>query len=78
MELNVWTSSTIDKLEENPDGKGWTVSVSRGDGTKRTFKPGYVVFAHGLGGGEKNMPTIPGMVSTFPNLLNHLFKEFCG
>jgi cation diffusion facilitator CzcD-associated flavoprotein CzcO len=67
MELNVWTSTTIDKLEEDPSGKSWTVTVSRAtDGTKRTFKPRHVVFAHGLGGGEKKMPSIPGMVGCPP------------
>ena len=36
--------------------------VKKGDGTTRTLRPGYVVFAHGLNGGPSNMPSYPGMV----------------
>ena len=62
MELNVWLSSTIENMKEVP-GKGWSVTVKRGDGTTRTFAPRHVVFAHGFGGGKANMPKYPGMVS---------------
>lgn len=62
MELNVWTSSTVQSMKE-VSGKGWSVIVKRGDGTTRTFTPRHVVFAQGFGGGKPIMPTYPGMVS---------------
>ena len=62
MEINVWTSTTIEKLVQNPNKDGWSVFVKRADGKTRTFKPGHVIFAHGIGGGLPNMPSYPGMV----------------
>ncbi len=62
MELNVWMSSSVDKLVQDPDTKGWTAEVTRSDGTKRTFKPGHVILALGFAGGVINMPNIPGKV----------------
>ena len=62
MELNVWTGATIEKLQQNPSGTDWTVSIKRADGTSRTFKPRHIIFAHGFGGGVPNMPEYPGMV----------------
>lgn len=61
MELNVWTSSTVESMKEVP-GKGWSVVVKRGDGT-RTFTPRNIVFAQGFGGGKPITPTYLGMVS---------------
>ncbi|EJD04564.1 FAD/NAD-binding domain-containing protein [Fomitiporia mediterranea MF3/22] len=61
MELNVWTSSTIENIQQNPSGKGWTVSVKRADGSIRVFNPRHIVFAHGFGGGVANLPKFPGM-----------------
>ena len=51
MELNVWTSANIEKLQKNQATQDWTVAIKRSDGTTRTFKPRHVIFAHGFGGG---------------------------
>ncbi|KAI5122701.1 hypothetical protein M0805_009754 [Coniferiporia weirii] len=61
MELDIWLSSTIDKVEKDPSGKDWSVTVKRSDGSTRSFKPRHVIFAHGFGGGLPNMPSYPGM-----------------
>ena len=62
MELNVWTSSTIENLVQNPNQDGWTAIVRKGDGSTRTFNPGHVILAHGFNGGVPQMPSFPGMV----------------
>ena len=62
MDINIWTSSTVEKVTQNPNLDGWSVFVKRADGTTRTLRPGHVVFAHGLNGGPPNMPAYPGMV----------------
>lgn len=64
MELNVWTSANIEKLQKNQTTQDWTVAIKRSDGTTRTFKPRHVIFAHGFGGGVANMPEYPGLVSS--------------
>ena len=63
MELNVWTSSKVAKLQKTDEG--WVVDVKRGDNPVRKFKPRHIIFAHGLGGGLPNFPVIPGMVRRF-------------
>ncbi|EIN13097.1 FAD/NAD(P)-binding domain-containing protein [Punctularia strigosozonata HHB-11173 SS5] len=60
MELNVWTSATVLKTEQDEKTKKWTVVVRRGDGKERTFSVDHLVYALGLAGGVPNMPDIPG------------------
>lgn len=74
MELNVWTNSTVDKLVQDPKTLGWTIDITKGDGTKRTFKPPHVILAIGFAGGAINMPKIPGMVSI---IISHSFCYSC-
>ncbi|KAF4982173.1 hypothetical protein FZEAL_2150 [Fusarium zealandicum] len=50
MELNVWTNTTVHKAEYDDTKRLWTVTVRRGDGTERTFKPRHVVLATGQSG----------------------------
>ena len=71
MELNVWTSTTIHKIDRNPDGKGWVVHVTRADGSSRDLNPKNVVFAHGFGGGVPNLPVYPGQASRFEHTLSN-------
>ncbi|OBZ79359.1 putative indole-3-pyruvate monooxygenase YUCCA8 [Grifola frondosa] len=59
LELNVWTSSTVTHAEQAADKK-WIVTVQRGDGTERKFRVDHLIFAIGLGGGNPNIPNIPG------------------
>ena len=62
MDINVWTSSTIEKFERKQDGDGWSVIVRKADGTSRILKPRYLILALGLAGAPPNMPSHPGMV----------------
>ncbi|KAH8119454.1 FAD/NAD-binding domain-containing protein [Phellopilus nigrolimitatus] len=64
LELNVWTSTDVKKIEEGGvAGQGpWKVHISRADGQTRVLKPRHVVFATGLFGGPPRMPTFPGMI----------------
>lgn len=87
MELNVWTSATVTSVKYDlsavgkTQGKGaWTITIKRGDGKERTFKPNHVVFAHGFGGGVPKMPSIPGMVRPLPlvaSVVNGLHTSLC-
>ena len=72
MELNIWTSSTIEKLVQNAGHGGWTAIVRKGDGLTRTFNPGHVIFAHGFNGGVPRMPSFPGMVSAVESPNNNM------
>ena len=69
MELNIWPGATVNKIDHTPESKSdkkqfdWTVYITRADGSSRVVRPRYLIFAHGLFGGEPNMPDIPGMVS---------------
>ncbi|KAI5123912.1 hypothetical protein M0805_005728 [Coniferiporia weirii] len=62
LELNVWTSTTVEEIEEGDvAGQGpWKVHISRADGQKRVLKPRHVIFATGLYGGLPRIPTFPG------------------
>ncbi|KAH9484751.1 Indole-3-pyruvate monooxygenase YUCCA1 [Psilocybe cubensis] len=61
LELNVWTSSTISDVRQDPATLKWHVSVKRGDGTDRKFEVNHVVFSTGLGSGVGNIPKYPDM-----------------
>ena len=65
MDLNVWTNSSVDKLELNPvpGQTPWIAHVTKDSGDKRVLRPRHVIFANGLYGGAPNIPDIPGMVS---------------
>lgn len=65
MELNVWTSTEVQKLERNDETDEWIVTVTKSDGSKRVMRPKYVVFAFGIAGNRPNMPQIPGMVRIY-------------
>ncbi|KAI0727069.1 FAD/NAD-P-binding domain-containing protein, partial [Fomitopsis betulina] len=59
MELNVWTSTSVESVRLQDDGR-YEVVVQKSDGTTRTFHVDHVVMALGFGGGVPNMPTFPG------------------
>eukprot|EP00753_Platysulcus_tardus_P018884 PLAT7028.1.p1 GENE.PLAT7028.1~~PLAT7028.1.p1 ORF type:complete len:650 (-),score=-151.71 PLAT7028.1:131-2080(-) len=62
LELNVWTSSTIVKVEQDEATQKWTVVVRRGEnGPERTFVVDHLICALGFGGGAPRMPKYPGM-----------------
>ncbi|PPQ97225.1 hypothetical protein CVT26_000750 [Gymnopilus dilepis] len=61
MELNVWTSSNLTEIKQDPATNKWHVSIKRGDGSERKFVVNHVVFCTGLGSGIPNTPSYPGM-----------------
>ncbi|KAK7032645.1 hypothetical protein VNI00_012910 [Paramarasmius palmivorus] len=61
MELNVWTSSTVESASLDSKTNEWKVVVRKGDGTERVFEHiKHLIFATGLAGGEPNIPSYPG------------------
>lgn len=60
LDLNVWTSSTVIKVERDGAQDKWIVHVRKADGSTRIFYTKYVVAGMGLG--KPYTPEIPGMV----------------
>ena len=70
MELNVWTSTTIQgKPLFDPKTKTWTVHLKRGDGSERIIHPHHVILASGHSG-EPRVPKFPG-AETFKGDIHH-------
>lgn len=59
MELNVWTSTTVTKAEQDANDE-WNVTVEKKDGSTRVFHVKHLVFSIGLGGNNPNFPKFPG------------------
>jgi cation diffusion facilitator CzcD-associated flavoprotein CzcO len=80
MELNVWTSTTLQSSSWDDDKKQWTVTLSRrkpDDSTEtRTIHPSHIIQATGHSG-KKNFPEIPGMENFQGDRLCHS-SEFPG
>jgi cation diffusion facilitator CzcD-associated flavoprotein CzcO len=63
LELNVWTSSTVTSVRQDPKTKKWTVVVHRDDkAVERIFHPVHVVLAVGFIGGSIEVPDVSGKV----------------
>jgi cation diffusion facilitator CzcD-associated flavoprotein CzcO len=65
MDLNIWTNSQLDgknAVYNEKEGK-WTVSVTRGDGSKHVLHPRHLLIATGISGTLPNIPQVPGMAS---------------
>ncbi|KAL9004760.1 MAG: hypothetical protein Q9188_002444 [Gyalolechia gomerana] len=64
MELNVWTSTTLNDAKWDETKRQWTVTMTRkkanGDTETRTLRPRHIVQATGHSG-EMKMPSIKGM-----------------
>ncbi|KAF8625300.1 hypothetical protein AX15_005434 [Amanita polypyramis BW_CC] len=60
LELNVWTSSTVLKVSQDPVSKKWDVTVKCADGSERVLDVKHVIFGTGFGGIEPNIPDIAG------------------
>lgn len=79
LELDAWTSATIESAKWNQDSKSWTVTVTRkkGDNTEtRIFHPRHIIQATGHSG-KKNVPDIKGMSNFEGTRLCHS-SEFTG
>ncbi|KAF8067690.1 hypothetical protein FPV67DRAFT_1561985 [Lyophyllum atratum] len=75
LELNVWTSSTVQNAIQGRDGK-WSVSVRRHDSTIRVFVVNHLVIAAGVGDGHPKVPDIPNK-DTYKGIVFHssLYKR---
>ncbi|KAF6806547.1 flavin-binding monooxygenase [Colletotrichum sojae] len=69
MELNIWTSTTIEGASYDDATKTWTAQLRRGDGTVRTLRPRHIVLATGQAG-DPIAPTFPGQ-SDFKGIVYH-------
>ncbi|KAK2804743.1 hypothetical protein FQN50_006481 [Emmonsiellopsis sp. PD_5] len=58
MELNVWTSTNVERAEFHEDTNSWTVTLRTADGS-RVLHPKHVILATGHSGGPI-IPNIPG------------------
>ncbi|GJJ08953.1 hypothetical protein Clacol_003173 [Clathrus columnatus] len=72
MDLNVWTSTEVQKVERDDNSDQWVVTLRKADGTIRVLQPKYVVM--GLGFGEPSIPAIPG-ADTFKGTLMHAYSH---
>ncbi|WP_216892303.1 flavin-containing monooxygenase [Nocardia alni] len=59
MELNLWTSTVVNRAEYDRDSGRWSVELNR-DGEARTLHPNHLVISTGLNGLPK-LPEIEGM-----------------
>jgi cation diffusion facilitator CzcD-associated flavoprotein CzcO len=55
MDLNVWTTTTLQKGRYDHNTRRWTIDIGRPDGSHRTLHPHHVILATGLSG----VPNIP-------------------
>lgn len=62
LELNVWTSSIVQRVTWNESKKTWSIKVLRHGGDIRTLNCRHLVFASGFGAGRPYTPEIPGKV----------------
>ncbi|KAM0553177.1 hypothetical protein ACHAPJ_007464 [Fusarium lateritium] len=73
MELNVWTNTALESAEYDDDTKNWTVTVQRGDRSRRTLQPRHVILATGQSG-DPIIPTFPG-IDSFKGTAYHGIKH---
>jgi cation diffusion facilitator CzcD-associated flavoprotein CzcO len=62
MELNVWTSTTVESVSRNEREGNWILKIAKSDGSKRSIAVQYVVLAVGV---PLKPPAFPGKVSSF-------------
>ncbi|EON98386.1 putative dimethylaniline monooxygenase protein [Phaeoacremonium minimum UCRPA7] len=82
MDLNIWTKTHIDgkgAVYDEKEGK-WTISVTRGDGSKHVLHPKHIMIATGISGTLPNVPEVPGMTEFEQNggLIVHSSRHHTG
>jgi thioredoxin reductase len=61
MEINVWTSTTLDGASYDEARAQWTVRVRRAGGGERTIRCRHLVLATGVSGAIAHVPELPGI-----------------
>lgn len=74
LELNVWTSSTVTKAEQDANNE-WNVTVEKADGTTRVFHVKHLISAIGLGGNNPNIPEFPGRDEYKGQILHSIYHN---
>jgi hypothetical protein len=75
MELNVWTSTTVQNIDRDDSKDEFVVTLIKADGSKRIMRPKHIVMAIGFAGNEPKIPDIPGMVRCAVLRLNLPFSK---
>lgn len=60
-DLNIWSSTSFEGAVRDEENDRWSVTVTRGDGTRRELHPQHVILATGGIGGKPNIPSLPGL-----------------
>lgn len=63
MELNVWTSTTVDGATRDGVDARWTVRLRQSGGSVREVRVAHLVFANGAVSGVPRLPNLPGLDS---------------
>jgi putative flavoprotein involved in K+ transport len=69
-DLNIWCSTSFESAVREEENDRWSVTVTRGDGTRRELHPQHVILATGGIGGRPNIPALPGL-DTFTGEVIH-------
>ncbi|KIJ33013.1 hypothetical protein M422DRAFT_70464 [Sphaerobolus stellatus SS14] len=84
MELNVWTSTKVERVERDEAKNEWVVTFIKADGSSRVMRPKHIVLALGLAGNKPRFPKFPGMQDfggtivhsvSYGSSLDHLGKK---
>jgi hypothetical protein len=70
LELNVWTSTSVESSEYDEASGRWRVELARGDGTRRVLNTPHLVISTGLSGNTPKRPKMPGL-DTFKGKVLH-------
>jgi len=61
LDLDVWTSTTLEGAERDEATGTWSATVRRADGQARVLRPQHIVLATGGIGGKPAVPELPGL-----------------
>ncbi|KAF9007484.1 hypothetical protein BDQ17DRAFT_1350721 [Cyathus striatus] len=61
LNLAIWTSVTVLDASQNADTHCWSVTITKANGTMRSFVVKHLIFATGYNGGRPRIPQVVGM-----------------
>ena len=65
MELNVWTTSEVERGQYDPDKQRWSIEIRSSNGQQRTLNPQHIVMATGVSG----IPNLPNDIQGLANFI---------